>query len=141
MVNILVVDDKSEDLQDLKQAAEGEGRRIVTANSREQALRFISENDFDVVLTDLELESGSLTGGIDVLNAAKEKDPYTEVVVVTGRGTPEVGVKAMALGAFDYILKGALGINIPAMIRAKVTKAIEFRRAQLQPGVVTANQP
>jgi len=141
MADILVVDDRSKDLEDLKWAAKGAGRTVVPAKNREQALDLISKNDFDVVVTDLELIPGDPKSGLDVLNAAKEKDPYTQVIVVTGGGDPELSVRAMALGAYDYIQRGALGVNVPAMVRIKITKALEFRDAVLRSKAMTADQP
>lgn len=132
MANILVVDDVPEQLKTLEQAAMGEGRSVVSTTDMDQAIRLISEKNFDIVVTDLELKAGDLTGGFDVLNAAKEKDPNTQVIVVTAYRNPELPVRAMGLGAFDYIDKNALGINVPAMVHVKIDRALEFREAVLQ---------
>ena len=61
-----------------------------------------SEGAYDVVLTDLRM--GSIDG-IEVLRTIKQKQPLTEVVVMTAYGTIESAVEAMRLGAFDYIQK------------------------------------
>lgn len=127
MANILVVEDRLELWPWMETSVADDGRTVYTASTLEQARQLMSECDFDVVLTDLELENDTLQDGIDVLNAAKEKDPETEVIVVTGRGTWKWGVKAMALGAFDYIQKEAQGVDVSVMLRAKATRALEFR--------------
>jgi DNA-binding NtrC family response regulator len=132
MLNILIVDDHLDLYPWLETSVTDEGRTIYKATTREEALRLISLLDFDVVVTDLELENKVITDGFDVLNAAKEKDPYTEVIVVTGPGNFKDGIKAMALGAFDYMQKRTLNIDVPAMLRAKVNKALTLRLVQLQ---------
>ena len=65
-----------------------------------EALDKIAANDFDVVMTDLKLDEIS---GIDVLKAAKNANPRTEVIVLTGYGSVESAVEAMKSGAIDYL--------------------------------------
>lgn len=130
MVKILVVDDEPILRGKLEWAAQGEGREIVAAESGEQAIRFIQQNDFDVIVTDIRMETENV--GLDVLKAAKEKNVYTQVIVVTAYGTPEVSVEAMRLGAFDYLERNAPGTDTLAMVRSKITLALEFREAQLR---------
>jgi DNA-binding NtrC family response regulator len=129
MAKILVVDDDPALRGQLEWAARGEGREVVTAESGEQAVQFIQENSFDVVVVDLKMETDK--AGLDVLKAAKEKDVYTQVIVVTAYGTPEVSVETMRLGAFDYLERNAPGTGTLAMVRSKISLALEFREAKL----------
>jgi len=76
---------------------------------------------FDLVLTDLRMGSKD---GIEVLRAIKEKQPMTEVMVMTAYGTIESAVEAMRLGAFDYIQKPFTEQEL----LVKVSKALENRR-------------
>jgi DNA-binding NtrC family response regulator len=129
MVKTLVVDDEPTLRSQLKWAAQGEGREIVEAESAEQAIQLIQQNDFDIVVTDLKL--ATVDAGLEVLKAAKEKDIYTQVIVVTAYGTPEISVETMRLGAFDYLERNAPGTDSLAMLRSKITLAIELREAKL----------
>jgi DNA-binding NtrC family response regulator len=128
MVKILVVDDEPGWRALLQWIARGEGRRVLAAESGEQAIRLIRQHDFAVIVTDLKMETD--TAGLDVLKAAREKDMRTQVIVSTAYATPEIGVETMRLGAFDYLERVAPGIDLPAMMRSKVALALEFRQAK-----------
>ena len=130
MVKILVVDDEPTLRGQLEWAARGEGREVFTAESSRQAIQLIQDHDFAVIVTDLRMEADD-DAGLDVLKAAKEKNVYTQVIVVTAYGTPEVSVETMRLGAFDYLERNAPGTDTLAMVRSKITLALEFREAKL----------
>jgi DNA-binding NtrC family response regulator len=130
MVKILVVDDEPTLKGQLEWAARGEGREVMAAESGEQAVRLIQQHSFDVIVADLKMETDK--AGLDVLKAAKEKDVYTQVIVVTAYGTPEVSVETMRLGAFDYLERNAPGTDTLAMVRSKITLALELREAKLR---------
>ncbi|UCG12381.1 MAG: response regulator [Deltaproteobacteria bacterium] len=129
MYSILIVDDVPELRQQLEWAASAEGREVVAADSGEQAIRLIQQKDFDVIVTDLRMETEDV--GLDVLEAAKEKDIYAQVIMVTAYGTPEISVETMRLGAFDYLERNAPGTDTLSMVRSKITLALEFREAKL----------
>jgi DNA-binding NtrC family response regulator len=128
MAKILVVDDVPELRSQLKWAAEGTGREIFEADSGKQAIKLIQEHNFDVIVTDLKMETE--TAGLDVLKAAKEKDILTQVIVITAYGTPAVSVDAMRLGAFDYLERSAPGTEPLEMIRRKIPLALDYRVAK-----------
>ena len=129
MVKILIVDDEPQLRGKLKWAAKGKDREVFEAESGEQAIHLIQQHDFAVIVTDLKMESDR--AGLGVLKAAKEKDVYTQVIVVTAYGTPEVSVETMRLGAFDYLERNAPGTDTLAMVRSKINLALEFRRVKL----------
>jgi DNA-binding NtrC family response regulator len=129
---ILVVEDEPMQRDDLQWACEGEGRNIWAAGTAEEARRLIGENEFDVVVTDLRMKTEEAS--LDVLRAAKEKDIYTQVIMVTAYGTPEVSVSTMKLGAFDYIERNTPGVEFLATVQSMVSLALELRRQLLQSG-------
>ncbi len=83
--------------------------QICEASSGEAAIRLLEQGQVDVVITDLAMPGMS---GLEVLRRARELDPYTEVVVVTGKASVESAVEAMRGGARDYIEKP---IDIPLL--------------------------
>jgi two-component system response regulator PilR (NtrC family) len=127
MVRILVVDDVPTSLEALDEAAKGEGREVLKAGGRDEAISLIQANDFDVVVTDLQLIEGDSTTGLEVLHEAIMKDPCTQVIVITSHDDPESSTETMALGAYDYIVRGTVGVDVKAMLRIKITRAMKYR--------------
>lgn len=66
------------------------------------ALNYLNETDADLVITDVRLPK---MDGFGVLKKVKEKNPKTDVVMMTAFGTIESAVDAMKLGAYDFITK------------------------------------
>ncbi len=102
MAHILLVDDQSSMRLTLTALLKQAGHTLMQAATGEDALKKLSAQDFDVVVTDLKLDS---IGGMDVLKAAKAANPQTEVIVLTGYGSVESAVEAMKGGAIDYLTK------------------------------------
>jgi len=130
MAKILVVDDRPKARRQLAEAAQFAGAEVATAGSAKEAIEAIAEETFDVVITDLQMET--LEAGLEVLRSAKEKDIYTQVIVITAVGTPQVSVTAMGQGAFDYLEKNAPGTDVFGMIRSKILLALDYRSAKLK---------
>jgi DNA-binding NtrC family response regulator len=99
---ILVVDDEDIVRTSCSRTLSPEGYEVKLAKNGAEGLRMASENQFDLVLTDLKMPD---MDGIEVLRIIKEKWPETEVIIVTGYQTVDTAVKAIKLGAYDYIEK------------------------------------
>ena len=135
MSSILIVDDNDDARRVLIEMLEMYRYRTVGAANVAEALQRISEDTFDLVLTDLKMDGEN--SGIDVLEAAKQMDPTIEVMVITGHGTIESAVKAVRLGAFDYILKPPVLDELimrveRALSRKQMTEEIELLRDRLR---------
>ena len=65
-------------------------------------LRNLATAPYDVVVTDLRLPGA---GGLDVLDAARGRDPRSAVILMTAYGTIDTAVEAMKRGAFDFVQK------------------------------------
>lgn len=100
--NILLVDDDLLILQAISSSIEQEGYNVTTANSGEKAIELINENHFDLILTDLVMEP---VNGMRVLKKAKEKNPESIVIILTGYGDLISAIEALRLDADDYLLK------------------------------------
>ncbi len=99
---ILLVDDDPYILTGIGQSLETEGYHITTAESGELALELLKETRFDLVITDLVMEK---IDGIQVLKQAKEMNPDSMVIILTGYGDMTSAIDALRLNADDYMLK------------------------------------
>ena len=99
---ILVVDDEDIVRTSCIRTLSPEGYEVKLAKNGVEGLKMASEERFDLVLTDLKMPD---MDGIEVLRIIKEKWPETAVIIVTGYQTVDTAVKAIKLGAYDYIEK------------------------------------
>lgn len=99
---ILVVDDEDIVRTSCSRTLVPEGYDVRLAKNGVEGLRMAAEERFDLVLTDLKMPD---MDGIDVLRNIKEKWPETHVIIVTGYQTVDTAVKAIKLGANNYIEK------------------------------------
>jgi len=99
---ILVVDDEDIVRISCSRTLSPEGYEVRLAKNGVEGLKMASEERFDLVLTDLKMPD---MDGIEVLRIIKEKWPETAVIIVTGYQTVDTAVKAIKLGAYDYIEK------------------------------------
>jgi two-component system, NtrC family, nitrogen regulation response regulator NtrX len=102
-LRILVVDDESAIREVLSASLADEGYNVKTARSGEEGLRLIEELRPQIVCLDIWMP-GSMDG-IEVLRAAKGRFPGTEFIIMSGHGTIETAVKAVKLGAWDFVEK------------------------------------
>src|SRR6266700_2191796 len=99
---LLIVEDDSLFGQALKIAAERAGYRLRLAASGAEALEAVAEESFDLVVQDVKLPDAN---GLDLLQHIISRHPHCGVIVMTGYGTIECAVRAMKLGAFDFLSK------------------------------------
>jgi serine phosphatase RsbU (regulator of sigma subunit) len=125
MATILLVDDDKNILFLLSEALKKYGYDLTLVNSGEKALEILNENEFDLVVSDLQMPKIS---GIDILSVVKEKYTDTEVLLVTGYGSIKTAVKAMKLGAFDYLSKP---VDVEEL-RHKVNQALKQKELKIQ---------
>src|SRR6476620_8433709 len=98
----LVIDDDVSTLDLMRFQLQSEGFEVSTAENGKKGLDFIKENEFDIILTDLNLPDVS---GIDMVKQSKEILPETEIIMITGFGSTEKAIEATKAGAFYYIEK------------------------------------
>jgi two-component system, OmpR family, response regulator len=99
---ILLVDDEEQFLQVLSERLEVRGLKVNAVTSGEDALARVEEQNFDVIVVDLAMPG---IDGIETLRRLKEKDPDSEIIMLTGHGTVHAGIEAMKLGAEDFLEK------------------------------------
>jgi sigma-B regulation protein RsbU (phosphoserine phosphatase) len=104
---VLVADDQPDVLTALRLLLKSQGFQAVAANSPEAVLRTLDEQDFDVILMDLNYTRDTTSGkeGLDLLERLKGLDQAPPVIVMTAWGSIELAVEAMRRGARDFVPK------------------------------------
>jgi two-component system C4-dicarboxylate transport response regulator DctD len=101
------------------------GYQVATAVSAENAMAFMAQKQFDVVITDVKLPKHD---GVELLDRIIGADPLIPVILVTGHGNVPMAVDAMRRGAFDFLEKP----YDPEALIAVVRRAIDKRSLSLE---------
>src|SRR5579864_1776512 len=99
---LLVVEDDPGVRTTIVTCLELEGYTVDAASSTKEALDRLSASSYPIVISDIYIDDRT---GLDVLEAARTKDPACSVILMTARGTMETVMAATRGGAFDYIAK------------------------------------
>lgn len=99
---VLIAEDEPNVRLMFRTALETDNYRITAAPDGENALAWLQQEQFDVVLLDLQMPG---TGGMEVLARLRERGDDTPVVIVSAHGGPPNVVQAMRLGAIDFLAK------------------------------------
>jgi CheY-like chemotaxis protein len=81
---------------------EAGGLRVELARDGERACAILEEEEFDVVLSDIQMPGMS---GLDLLSRVRKSHPHTEFIIMTGYASIETAVSAVNLGAHSYVQK------------------------------------
>lgn len=98
----LVIEDDESTLELMRLNLADWGFDVSTSGYGNTALDMLGGNDFDIVLTDLNLPD---MNGIEMVRKAKEVSPDTEIIMITGFGSTELAIEATKAGAFHFIEK------------------------------------
>lgn len=118
---VLAIDDDDRLLQNFAMALARDGHKVETANTLSDGLRLAATWPFDVCLLDHDIGSDA---GIDALPRLAELAPRMRVVMVTANAQVEQAVRAISLGAADYLVKPCS----PDQLRIAVARQVEARR-------------
>lgn len=132
--SILIIDDEQSQREVLKGFLEKKNYKVITASSGNEGLELINQEQVDIVLSDYKMPDKT---GIEVLEEVKRINPEISFVLMTAYGTIENAVKAMRLGAYDYLSKPIdleeLELLLGKIIENKSLKSeVNFLRQQLQ---------
>ncbi|MFC1716336.1 sigma-54-dependent transcriptional regulator [Candidatus Poribacteria bacterium] len=126
MGKILIVDDAVTNRRGTVLTLNKLGHKVMESENEAEAANIIGKESFDLVITDMLMPPGDgqpedMESGLRVIELAKSSDPNTTVIVMTAHGSIENAVKAMQLGAFDYLQKPFT----PDELKIKATRALE----------------
>jgi two-component system response regulator HydG len=123
--SVLVVDDESGILDTLRILLRNEGFEVTTAQGGKAGLEQIRSGIHDLILSDVRMPQVS---GLDILNAAREQDPMTPVILMTAQASLQSAISAVNSGAFYYIQKPFSNDELVAILR----RACEFRAVRVE---------
>jgi len=131
---ILVIDDEESQRNILSGYLRKKGFKIFSAASGSEGVTIVKNNHIDIILSDYKMPDKT---GLEVLEEVKQINPEINFVILTAYGTIENAVRAIHLGAYDYISKPVnldeLDILIGKIIEHKNLKSeINLLRNQLQ---------
>jgi signal transduction histidine kinase/DNA-binding response OmpR family regulator len=126
-VDILVVDDLPEKLLVYQTVLEGLGQNVVTARSGREALRYLLEREFALILLDVHMPEmdGFETAA---MIRSRRQTAHTPIIFVTAFGDEMHTAQGYSLGAVDYILSPV----VPEILRTKVGVFVDLFKKTLQ---------
>jgi two-component system, NtrC family, response regulator HydG len=124
MSTILVVDDKEMMRDSVGSTLQRAGFTVSTADGGEQALAAIAARRPDAVVTDLRMPGLS---GLDLLERIRQIDDELPVVIMTAFAGVDTAVRAIKLGAFDYITKPFEGDELVIAVKRAIQHARVLR--------------
>ncbi|MGM0596900.1 MAG: HD domain-containing phosphohydrolase [Myxococcota bacterium] len=99
---ILVVDDEAVIRDVMEDYLSSEGYEVISVDNGHEALLELEEERYDALISDLMMPEMS---GLELIEQINQKEFQLVTIIMTGYGTIETAVKAMKIGAYDYILK------------------------------------
>jgi len=132
--NLLIIDDEKSQRDILSGYLKKKGFNVFTAESGRDGIKIIGGNIIDIILSDYKMPEMT---GIEVLESVHKINPEISFVIITAYGTVENAVKAMRVGAYDYISKPVdldeLDLLLERIIERKNLKSEnQYLKTQLQ---------
>jgi DNA-binding response OmpR family regulator len=125
---ILIVDDELTVRSTLQEALNNHGYTADAVASGEQALEYLADRSYSVVLTDLNLPGG--ISGLELMAAIRQRQPETLCILVTAFATLDISIEALKRGAYDLIQKPFRLSEIEAVLN----RALDYARLVRQVG-------
>ena len=122
--SILIVDDEEAIRTSLRSILEDEGYEVAVAATGAEALKIYGTDPPDLMILDIWMPE---MDGLETLRRVKEFVPATQVMMISGHGSVETAVKAIKLGAYDYIEKPLSLENVTLRVKHALE---QYRLAQ-----------
>lgn len=129
-LRVLLVEDEPQDAEIFRRYAADSTlyrNEVDHVTTGEEAMRRLSESDYDLVFLDHRL--GGAETGLGVLKRIMPERPDTPVIILTGAGDEELAVQTMKAGAADYLLKDTFNGE---MLERSMRHALEKQRLTIE---------
>lgn len=123
-IKILILDDEKQFTEELSGFFEDSEFESFEANTVAEGKRILSEHVIDLLILDVRLPGAN---GLDILKEVKIQYPYMEVIIISAHGDMDTVIKAMRLGAFDYLRKPFRFIDIQIALE-RTQKYLQMQR-------------
>jgi DNA-binding NtrC family response regulator len=101
-IAVLVIDDEKSFTEEMQEMLQNKGYKAYIANTARQGLNLLKVHVIDLLILDIRLPGAN---GLDILKDVKEMYPKLEVIIVSAHGDMESVIRALRLGALDYLRK------------------------------------
>ena len=112
-IEILILDDEKQFTEELYEFFQNSGFKSFEANTVREARKILNNHKIDLLILDVRLPG---VNGLDILKDVRIQFPSIEVIVVSAHGDMDTVIKAIRLGAFDYLRKPFRHIDIQIAI-------------------------
>ena len=123
-IKILILDDEKQFTEELGGFFLESEFESFEANTVEDGLKILKNNEIDLLILDVRLPG---VNGLDILKDVKIQYPGVEVIVISAHGDMDTVIKAIRLGAFDYLRKPFRYIDIQIAIE-RTQKYLQMQR-------------
>ncbi len=123
-IKILILDDEKQFTEELSGFFHDSEFEPFEANTASEGKRILSSQEIDLLILDVRLPGAN---GLDILKEVKIQYPNMEVIIISAHGDMDTVIKAMRLGAFDYLRKPFRFIDIQIAIE-RTQKYFQLQR-------------
>lgn len=127
-LKVLILDDEKPFTEELHELLQSSGYKSFESNTWSQGMKILEKEKIDLFILDVRLPR---VNGLDVLKEVKIKYPNIEVIIVSAHGDMDTVIKAMRLGAIDYLRKPFRHIDIRIAIE-RTQKFLHLQRKIVQ---------
>jgi len=112
--SLLIVDDEPIVRESIRDWLSDAGYQVATAESGEEALELLENQDFSVMVLDIRMPGQT---GISVLRQVRAQRPWIKSIIITAYPSAETNAEALKLGAIDYLVKPVIPDYLERLIR------------------------
>jgi DNA-binding NtrC family response regulator len=123
-IKILILDDEKQFTEELSGFFQNSEFEAFEANTVSEGRGILVHNKIDLLILDVRLPG---VNGLDIMKEVKIQYPYMEVIIISAHGDMDTVIKAMRLGAFDYLRKPFRFIDIQIAIE-RTQKYLQMQR-------------
>ena len=123
-LKILILDDEKQFTEELSGFFVDSEFEALEANTVAEGLNTLNQIEIDLLILDVRLSGAN---GLDILKEVKTQYPHMEVIIISAHGDMDTVIKAMRLGAFDYLRKPFRFIDIQIAIE-RTQKYLQMQR-------------